>query len=518
MTELFVSILNLTIAGSGAAVIVLFLRLFLKRFSRIYSYILWILVFFRFISPFSVETALRLFPVNRISVEPDIVYEMFPAVNTGIGAVDRTVNSVLVTALAGSPETSLNPMQAVLGVCAFLWAAGAVIIGGVQLLRLIRFSAGIRTGVPLDGETGVKLSEWAEVPVVAGLFRPSVVLPYGISQQDQRYILAHERIHIVRRDYLVKAVCFLIAVVHWFNPLVWLSYGKLCLDMEISCDERAVRGMELAERKEYSMALLRFAGRRSGLWISPAFGESHTRQRVKQVLSVRHGSVRATAAAVCCTVLAGCGLVTSPEPDGVSRAASIIGGADGPTSIFLAGKTDGKEIPIAYGEAAWNEGSAAENLWLDQANPNLPEKGCLAVFHGPQGVFVFRGTGEDLELAASVDMAGVDSLYGEMYSRTGGDGPVFEVLGNGGNGMILGFSENGEWMEDHMYLLYLDTEELCRLNHGAELADAWKGLTAGPSGQAPGKGRLMSETGLFQDLFLEMSDGENTVRYALFSR
>lgn len=158
MTEMFVSILNLTIAGSGAAVIVLFLRLILKRFSRIYSYILWILVFFRFISPFSVETALRLFPVNRISVEPDIVYEMFPAVNTGIGAVDRTVNSVLVTALAGSPETSLNPMQAVLGVCAFLWAAGAVIIGGVQLLRLIRFSAGIRTGVPLDGETGVKLS------------------------------------------------------------------------------------------------------------------------------------------------------------------------------------------------------------------------------------------------------------------------------------------------------------------------------------------------------------------------
>ena len=69
-----------------------------------------------------------------------------------------------------------------------------------------------------------------------------------------------------------------------------------------------------------------------------------------------------------------------------------------------------------------------------------------------------------------------------------------------------------------MYLLYLDTEELCRLNNGAELADAWKGLTAGPSGQAPGKGRLVSETGLFQDLFLEMSDGESTVRYPLFSR
>ena len=394
MTELFVSILNLTIAGSGAAVIVLFLRLFLKRFSRIYSYILWILVFFRFISPFSVETALRLFPINRISVEPDIVYAMFPTVNTGIGAVDRTVNSVLVTALAGSPETSLNPMQAVLGVCAFLWAAGAVILAGVQLAAPDSFLCPDTDGSAFGWRDGSEaLGMGGSAGGGEGLFHPSVVLPYGISQQDQRYILAHERIHIVRRDYLVKAVCFLIAVVHWFNPLVWLSYGKLCLDMEISCDERAVRGMELAERKEYSMALLRFAGRRSGLWISPAFGESHTRQRVKQVLSVRRRSVRATAAAVCCTVLAGCGLVTSPEPDGASRAVSIIGGADGPTSIFLAGKTDGREVPIAYGVAAWNEGSAAENLWLDQANPNLPEKGCLAVFHGPPGCICVPGNG-----------------------------------------------------------------------------------------------------------------------------
>ena len=74
MTDLLIAVLNLTISGGAAAGIVWILRLFLRRMPGVYSYILWLLVFFRFASPFTLETALSLFPVNRESVEPDIVY------------------------------------------------------------------------------------------------------------------------------------------------------------------------------------------------------------------------------------------------------------------------------------------------------------------------------------------------------------------------------------------------------------------------------------------------------------
>ena len=477
MTDLFISVLNLTLAGSAAAVIVLVLRLLLRRVPGIYSYFLWIFVFFRFLSPFSVETAISLFPVSRQAVEPSPAYELIPSVHTGISAVDETANAALVSAAGANPAGSVSPVQVMFAAAALIWAA------------------------------------------VVGILRPEVVLPYGIPEKDRGYILAHERTHIARKDHLVKAICFAAAVIHWFNPLAWISYERMCLDMEVSCDEKTVANMDLEKRKEYGTALLQFAGRRSGLWISPAFGESHTRERVRRVLKFRRPKAWAAAAAGICTVLAGCGLLTSPEPD-MASAVSIIGGADGPTSVFVAGKMteDEGEISISYEPASWAGTEAAEGIVLDAADPALPEEGSVAVLHGPRGVFVFCGTGEELLQAASVDMAGVDEQYRAMYE--GGqeyDGPVFAARGGGGNAVVMGFMENGKWLEDHMYLLLLETGELIRTQNGARLAEIFDSMTAAAGEEeSEREERLVSETRLLQDLMLEITENGETAKYPLF--
>lgn len=519
MTDLFISVLNLTLAGSAAAVIVLVLRLLLRRVPGIYSYFLWIFVFFRFLSPFSVETAISLFPVSRQAVEPSPAYELIPSVHTGISAVDETANAALVSAAGANPAGSVSPVQVMFAAAALIWAAGVLLIGAVQLWRLIRFLRNVRTGVRMEGEEKVRLSEWAQVPAVVGILRPEVVLPYGIPEKDRGYILAHERTHIARKDHLVKAICFAAAVIHWFNPLAWISYERMCLDMEVSCDEKTVANMDLEKRKEYGTALLQFAGRRSGLWISPAFGESHTRERVRRVLKFRRPKAWAAAAAGICTVLAGCGLLTSPEPD-MASAVSIIGGADGPTSVFVAGKMmeDEGEISISYEPASWAGTEAAEGIVLDAADPALPEEGSVAVLHGPRGVFVFCGTGEELLQAASVDMAGVDEQYRAMYE--GGQeygGPVFAARGGGGNAVVMGFMENGKWLEDHMYLLLLETGELIRTQNGARLAEIFDSMTAAAGEEeSEREERLVSETRLLQDLMLEITENGETAKYPLF--
>lgn len=522
MTELFISVLNLTLAGSAAALIVLVLQIVLRRISGIYSYILWILVFFRFLSPFSVETAFSLFPVNRNAVTSGI-YEMVPAVDTGISAVDEVIDSALMTAAASNPAGSVSPVQIAFAIAALVWAAGAAVIAGVQLRKLARFLLRIRTGVALKGEEGVKVSEWIEVPAVAGLWKPVIVLPCGIPEEDRKYILAHERVHIARKDYLIQAVCFAAAVIHWFNPLVWISYGNLCREMESSCDERAVRNMDMQKRRAYGMALLRFAGKRSGLQITPAFGKSRTKERVERVLRSRRPAAWAAAAAGLCTILAGCGLITSPKPDVSSAAVSVIGGADGPTSIFLAGKGDEADEPIPFAGAAWDESSGAEGVMLDLADPGIPEEGSLAVFHAPAGVFVFRGTGEDMRAAVSVDMAGVDELYGRLYGEERGT-LRFEARGGGGNALILGFSQDGTWLEDHVYLLDLDREELFRPENGPALAAAWDSLSdqaykqaaGSPDSEAGKNSRLISESGFLRDLTLEVEEDGKVLRYPLF--
>ena len=45
-------------------------------------------------------------------------------------------------------------------------------------------------------------------------------------------------------------------MIHWYNPFICVVYILFCRDLELECDESAVRDLTLEERKSYSYALL----------------------------------------------------------------------------------------------------------------------------------------------------------------------------------------------------------------------------------------------------------------------
>ena len=90
-------------------------------------------------------------------------------------------------------------------------------------------------------------------------------------------MIAHEQAHIRRQDHRVKPLSFLVLALHWFNPLVWLSYKLMTRDMERACDDRVVRALDPDGRKLYAAALMRFAEVRSRLASPLAFGENSAR-------------------------------------------------------------------------------------------------------------------------------------------------------------------------------------------------------------------------------------------------
>ena len=59
----------------------------------------------------------------------------------------------------------------------------------------------------------------------------------GMTEEKLDYVIAHEQAHIRRKDHLWKPIGFLILSLHWFNPLVWLSFWLMCRDIEAACDE-----------------------------------------------------------------------------------------------------------------------------------------------------------------------------------------------------------------------------------------------------------------------------------------
>ena len=68
-------------------------------------------------------------------------------------------------------------------------------------------------------------------------------------------VLKHEEYHIKRMDHIVKALYFLALAIHWFNPIVWLSFSLMTKDMEMSCDEMVLSRWGKDIRADYSYML-----------------------------------------------------------------------------------------------------------------------------------------------------------------------------------------------------------------------------------------------------------------------
>lgn len=207
MTKLFIEVLNCSFAAAAAGGIVLLCRLLLQKLPRRYSYLLWSVVLIRALCPFSLESVFSLMPVRSRPIKQDIVYQAVPRIDTGISVANDAANRVLQTV---TPEpvagASVNPIQVLFVVLAALWCVGVVLMAvwsGVSYWRLKRK---LRTAVLL--EANVWESGSIGTALVMGLLHPKIYLPAGLSDGEREVILAHERVHLARKDHWIKLLAF----------------------------------------------------------------------------------------------------------------------------------------------------------------------------------------------------------------------------------------------------------------------------------------------------------------------
>lgn len=134
------------------------------------------------------------------------------------------------------------------------------------------------------------LCEQVSSSFVMGVFQPRIILPCGLGKEERCHIIQHEKMHLQHRDTLVRLLGVACTVLHWWNPLVWLSVHTMSQDMEMFCDEAVLWGATAAEKKAYARTLVAFAAKQSGFSFGLAFGESKTEQRVKNIIEEKHCS------------------------------------------------------------------------------------------------------------------------------------------------------------------------------------------------------------------------------------
>ncbi|MCM1537442.1 MAG: M23/M56 family metallopeptidase [bacterium] len=126
-------------------------------------------------------------------------------------------------------------------------------------------------------------------PFTVGIFRPVICIPKGLFPFQREMVIAHESMHIQRRDNLWKLTAYVVRCMHWFNPLVWLAFYCFEEDMETSCDEAVLRKLGYERRKEYAETLLKLAECRRGTdaFYSVTFGGKNTKMRIRNALSAK---------------------------------------------------------------------------------------------------------------------------------------------------------------------------------------------------------------------------------------
>jgi len=313
MNEVFLKVLNMSIAASWLILAVVVLRLVLKKAPKWIAVLLWGIVALRLVVPFSFESALSLIPSAETFSPHNIQYEA-PAISSGIPAVNHAVNPILSETFAPNPVGSVNPLYLWTFVVSVIWLIGIAAMLLYAIISYVQVRRSVAERVPY--EENIFLCDHVKSPFILGLLRPKIYLPSGMEAAAMEPVIAHEKAHLTRRDHWWKPMGFLILAVHWFNPLCWIAYVLLCRDIELACDEKVIRQMDLDGKKQYSAALLECSTGRRLVTICPlAFGEVGVTERVKNVLNYKKPAFWVIAVAViACAVVTVC-FATNPKED-----------------------------------------------------------------------------------------------------------------------------------------------------------------------------------------------------------
>lgn len=257
LTDLLYRIFHIIFSMEIAAVVlfpvILLIRFLLRNLPKAYSVWGWRLYFLRIICPVAISS-----PFAIVSEWNRLYHRLLASL--GLTMIpERGVMVGWSGVLQGEIRTTLSYR-----ICVWLWLTGVAVaivffsIRQIQVRRELK-----RNAVRLEGN--IYQSPEAGAPVQTGIIRMRCYLPEGTGAKETKYILAHMAVHRKRKSSAWYLLGTLVAIVHWFNPLVWLGFHLAKQDDEMACDERVLRSLQRGEQKQYAQVVLNMQKREKKL-------------------------------------------------------------------------------------------------------------------------------------------------------------------------------------------------------------------------------------------------------------
>lgn len=275
--DIFYWLLSMSVAAAITGLLILPFRMTRKLPRRVAMW-LWVIPFLRMTVPVGMGSPYSLMSLlSRFATKTVVVYQP-------VEGLDFSMMNYITAADSYFPITyKVNLLEQVFDTAALIWVIGFVAI--VLVLCVIYTTTLHEMKGAEHWKDNVYLSKKITTPAVYGICKPRIILPSSWVDRDLEFVLLHENAHILRGDNLWRAVGFFVVAVHWFNPLAWVFLKLFLSDVEMSCDEWVLAGLESERRKDYALSLLD-SKEQTDVFAS-AFGGAKIRTRIENILSFR---------------------------------------------------------------------------------------------------------------------------------------------------------------------------------------------------------------------------------------
>lgn len=337
MTKVFLYLANRSIRAGFLILAVIGLRFLFRKLPKGPQLLLWAVVALRLAVPFSPESPWSLLPsaeplssqaiINTpLQRDPSILQAEneipvpaateAPHVVTGAAPTTATQPQTGSSASPGALKTpaasGLGDLDVFFRICTVVWLLGMAAMISYGLISYLRLRKKLSVSLRQDGH--IYICDEISSPFILGLCRPRIYLPSGLSQAAKPYVLAHEQAHLRHGDAWWKLLGFLLLSVYWFHPLVWAAYVLFCRDLEMACDERAVKGMDARQRKDYACTLLLCAAPKGSFSVCPvAFSQNSIKARIKNLLQKKNARLWAGLLALIAALIVILCFATNPK-------------------------------------------------------------------------------------------------------------------------------------------------------------------------------------------------------------
>ncbi len=205
----------------------------------------------------------------EFAIESPSAPENAPTVEPPVGVETSALESAPTNETAPASETApIAPQLAwrelVMGVYGFGIALQLALLGR----NALRVRRALRDCTPLDNAVLRPVAARLRIrrlprlsqsaggsPFLAGIARPTIVVPQTLSKAHLEAVLAHELAHLRRRDLAWNALLWLLQTALWFHPLTFAARRFHALEVESACDELTLQTTKIAP-KSYGALLV----------------------------------------------------------------------------------------------------------------------------------------------------------------------------------------------------------------------------------------------------------------------